>query len=422
MSSIERAPHEHPRLDGVNFVRKVAWLIPVVMIGLLGGIGFARWRSESKENSKGKVQALTLSQLLGQPEEKPVNEPLKLRLNVPSGLAVQPVSLPWLSKGWKIPQGFAPSVSVFLHMMNIEGTNATVVLGDPEEKVDLLGVISNDVKSQKYLGQLVAIPVRTGVRFPTVPADPRLGTLGDESHRDQCLACLAQLGLPLTYPLQLDGLTYSLQDVLQDSLANFDLHQKELEWTGLAYALYLPPLRQWKNRFGDRYSFDDLTNELLSRSLVHSACGGSHRLILLTILHRADKEHQILSEDVRGRLEEFLRGAVKLAVSTQRPDGTWPIDWIHGLIPDGAPQNWSAKDTLGADILIGGHVIEWFFNMPEALQPPRKTLEAALKAVRSRVCTLDERNFFADFCPNSHALRVVNLAAEKRSESSESSE
>lgn len=418
MQSIASTPDVHPRSDGKNFVRKVAWLILVVTIGLLGGIGFARWRSGSKE----KTPALTLSQLLGQPEGKPVNEPLQLRLNVPSGLEVQPVSLPWLSEGWKVPKGFAPSVSMILHMMNIGGIKATAVLGDPEEKVDLLGVVTDDVKSQKYLGQLVAVPVRTGVRFPTVPADPRLGTLGDESHRDQCLACLAQLGLPLAYPLHLDGLTYSLQEVLQDSLANFDIHQKELEWTGLAYTLYLPPLRQWKNRFGDRYSFDDLTTELLSRSLVHSACGGSHRLILLTLLHRADKEHPILSADVRGRLEEFLRGAVKLAVSSQRPDGTWPIDWIHGLIPDGSPPNWSAKDAPGLDILIGGHVIEWFYNMPEGLQPPRKTLEAGLKAVRTRVSTLDERAFFADFCPNSHALRVVNLAAEKRSESSESSE
>src|SRR6185437_11410072 len=159
-----------------------------------------------------------------------------------------------------------------------------------------------------------AIPVRTGVRFPTVPADHRLATAGDESHRDQGLACLAQLGLPLSHPLQVDGLPYALKDVLQDSLANFDMHQKELEWTGMAYALYLPPLRQWRNRFGQSFSFDDLTEELLGRSLLHSPCGGSHRLILLTTLHRLDKQHPILSAKVRIELDQFLKKAVEQAI------------------------------------------------------------------------------------------------------------
>jgi len=331
--------------------------------------------------------------------------------NVPGGLGIKSVSLAWLSDQWKLPDDFAPTAGLFLHMMHLRGPDAELTIGESRKGVNLLRVISSDRESRKYLGQPFAIPVRTGVRFPTVPADHRLATAGDESHRDQGLACLAQLGLPLSHPLQVDGLPYALKDVLQDSLANFDMHQKELEWTGMAYALYLPPLRQWRNRFGQSFSFDDLTKELLGRSLLHSPCGGSHRLIMLTTLHRLDKQHPILSAKVRIELDQFLKKAVEQAISTQRPDGGWPSTWTFGLIPDKNPRNWSLKDSSDTDVMIAGHVVEWFFNLDRELQPSKKTFETALGLIRSRVSSLEEREFLSNFCPYSHAIRVVNLAA-----------
>src|SRR5207302_3298465 len=115
-----------------------------------------------------------------------------------------------------------------------------------------------------------------GWRSPTGGAEGTARDPSMELHRDQTLAAFAELGLPLSFTLQGDGGTGTLRDVLDDSLANFHLGQKELAWTALAYALYLPPVKSWINRYGERFGFDQLVSEMLDRPLDAESCGGTH--------------------------------------------------------------------------------------------------------------------------------------------------
>jgi hypothetical protein len=93
-------------------------------------------------------------------------------------------------------------------------------------------------------------------------------TLYGEQHVDQCLSTFAELGVTLDESVSIDSLHHTVRDLLNDSIANFDLDQPEIEWTAVAYASYLAPVtRVWRNRFGAEFSFDDLTASLMHRTV-----------------------------------------------------------------------------------------------------------------------------------------------------------
>jgi hypothetical protein len=152
--------------------------------------------------------------------------------------------------------------SLCLHLLHLYGLEETFPYSDVESGTKLLDMLTNDRIGQPFFGVAPLIRTRSGIRFQGEP-----GLRASESHRDQCLASFGELGLPLSYPLLVDGQNHTLRDVLCDSVANFHLKQAELNWTALAYILYLPPSRKWVNRYGEQYSFDDVVRNLLHRPL-----------------------------------------------------------------------------------------------------------------------------------------------------------
>lgn len=114
------------------------------------------------------------------------------------------------------------------------------------------------------------VRTRTGIR--SNPLCVALG--GTEKHRDQLLASVAEVGLPLSLPVQIDGETFALRELLRDSIANFHLQQEEIPWTAIAYTLYLPPQRAWVNKLGERTTFDELAEAVIAVPPHKSSCGG----------------------------------------------------------------------------------------------------------------------------------------------------
>lgn len=66
-------------------------------------------------------------------------------------------------------------------------------------------------------------------------------------HRDQMLSSLAELGVPLSASIGAGTKVYKVRDLLCTSMNEFHLKQREIEWTAVAYAHYLPPQSHWKN-------------------------------------------------------------------------------------------------------------------------------------------------------------------------------
>jgi hypothetical protein len=230
-------------------------------------------------------------------------------------------------------------------------------------------------------------------------------------HRDQTLAALAESGIRLDVPLEAEDGTFEVRDLLRTSLDEFHLGQEEISWTASAYIAYLPPQTTWRNRYGERFSFDRLVEEIMQRSLTKESCGGTHLVMALTKAARVDHELMaILDPDVRERLVGYLRGKVSEAVGSQLEDGSWPHCWSPSgsVLPEG---EFTTEPTDKAAVTITGHLLEWFHLLPEDLKPPAGTVKAGTVWMSSKLRSAPRESVTESFCPYTHAVVSLVLAA-----------
>jgi hypothetical protein len=216
-----------------------------------------------------------------------------------------------------------------------------------------------------------------------------------ESHRDMWLAELAQLGLPLSTPLRAGEGTFTLRDVLIDSIANFTLQQEEIHWTAIAYCLYLPPQKAWRDRDGNVFAFDDLAKELLGRPLSRASCGGAHVLEAMTFLVRVDAEVPCLSTSSRQSILDRLRNVVSKAVTAQSHEGFWTAGWD------------TSEPALHSSLLVTGHVAECLQYLPRDLQPGAETYRRAAQWLCAELQRRAGSFGDQEVCPWTHAVCSV---------------
>jgi hypothetical protein len=304
-----------------------------------------------------------------------------------------------------------PKMGDIVHALHVFGGEVRAPAG-PGGQVRAVELMLDSGKGNEVFGVPTLYPTRYGARF--FLHDPvRLGTNqgSSEGHPGQALSILAELGVPLTQPIVLPGGKQgTLQMVLDDLVANFVL-EGEIYWDAAALALYVPPARSWRNKFGKEFTFDALAEELLGRPLSDSACCGTHRLITLTVLLRVDAEERILSPAVADRIRRHLKEVAEALAAHQRPDGTWQAGWPDYL-PGAKPGNWGRPDVESM-VITTGHHLEWLLLLPEGMRPPRqvyaKAAEWLLNAVLRQAA--NEAWLREWYCPASHAVRVVRLLA-----------
>ena len=195
--------------------------------------------------------------------------------------------------------------------------------------------------------------------------------------------------------------------MLADSLANFHLSQQEIAWTLIAYSLYLPPIASWTNRYGEKFSFDDLVTKVLVRSLDAESCGGTHLLYSLTVLARADEQRPVLSDSTRRELEDYLRRAVNVVVATQQDNGSWHSAWNYTLLPGGEPRRWSTRDDDASRLVMTGHITEWLLYLPEELQVEGSVVKRAGIWLKDQLLKASLATKEEQFCPYTHATCVL---------------
>jgi hypothetical protein len=229
-------------------------------------------------------------------------------------------------------------------------------------------------------------------------------------HRDQTLAALAESGVALNAPIDAEDGTFEVRDLLRTSLGEFHLGQKEISWTATAYISYLPPQTTWQNRYGEQFSFNDLVEEIMRRPLTQESCGGIHLVMALTKAARVARELTILDLGLRGRLDGYLRVKVAEAVDAQLDDGSWPLCWspTGSVWPDGESTP-EPNDTTR--VAITGHLLEWFHLLPADLKPPTRTVKAGTLWMCSKLRSSSKDMVTKDFCPYTHAVVSLDLAA-----------
>jgi hypothetical protein len=230
---------------------------------------------------------------------------------------------------------------------------------------DVVGVLTDQKVSESILGEPIFFQTRSGIRY----RDPGIQKIATgENHRDICLATFAELGLPLSTPMTAVEGSFTLRELLRDSVASFDLKQEELGWTAVAYALYLTPQGRWRNRDGESFTFDDLANALMQARLGQASCGGAHLLYAMTVLWRADASEACLSASVREALTQHLRQQTTAAMRALANEGYWTPNWHVRLKPGSATR--LARDNDDMRFTVTGHLLEWLEMVPVELQPP----------------------------------------------------
>src|SRR5690606_25037761 len=123
---------------------------------------------------------------------------------------------------------------------------------------------------------------------------------GASVHHDHWLACLTEAGVTLDQPIYGPSRrNATLNSVLQESLRDFRVDEKEVEWSAMAFGLWLPPVKTWRAADGREMNFDLIARRLARGHQKFGTCSGTHRAYSLMLLIRLDDQYQILSADVR---------------------------------------------------------------------------------------------------------------------------
>jgi hypothetical protein len=301
------------------------------------------------------------------------------------------------------------NLSFCLHFLRANGIDATFESSFLPAGHSILSLLCDDEQGANYyFGRAPIFRTRHGVRFAT--GSPRFQRFEPslEAHRDQCLCTFAELGLPLSFPLTIQGETLGVHSLLHDSIANFHLKQDELAWTAVAYALYLSPSCTWTNRFGETFSFDQLAEELMSRPVASSSCGGTHLVHAVTMILRANDIYPILNDTVRVGTERWISTCTDAAVQSQTSDGYWTLDWCASIPRQrNVGPGWTAPDTPGTQLLVTGHLAEWLLYLPQRFSVPDHVLRRAGGWLLHRLSELSSGDRLRSHCAVTHAIIAV---------------
>jgi hypothetical protein len=226
-------------------------------------------------------------------------------------------------------------------------------------------------------------------------------------HTDDLLATLAETGTPLDTPLKLREGEARVGDLLETSLRRAHLDQLEYEWTAIAYARYVFPQRDWRNKYGERIDVDQLVEELIAHPLELGPCNGLHRLEALAVLYRADEQAHALRPKTRMKILVHMKRASLLLANAQSSEGYWTRQWPQGKAAPAADKQ--AAASLHDKLLVTGHTLEWLSLAPEEVQPPRENIVRAGQWLARTLVEMDQQDLLEAYGPYTHAARALCL-------------
>jgi hypothetical protein len=238
---------------------------------------------------------------------------------------------------------------------------------------------------------------------------------GASYHHDHTLACLTEAGVPLDFPVRTPRYpNRTFKDVLEQAIYDFDLDERETEWSAMAFGLWLAPTREWENSHRRKLSFDLIAKRQLRGHKQYGVCGGTHRLYSLMLLLRIDEltrtqnasAEGILSEHVRSQVLEHLTTVRDILEVTQFEDGHWPYNW-----PDGADavENPDTSYPAYRDVIATGHHLEWLAIAPESLHPPREMICKAADWIIANTTSKTQAELLEDYTFYSHVGNALSL-------------
>jgi len=227
-------------------------------------------------------------------------------------------------------------------------------------------------------------------------------------HHDHLLACLTEARVPLTQPVRAPGKpNLTMRDVLGQAIYDFDLDERETEWSAMAFGLWLAPQNQWVNGQRRTLNFDMIAERQIRGHKKLGVCGGTHRIYSLMVLLRLDDQydHKILSPEMRQKTVDFVKTVRDLLLVTQFEDGHWPYNW-----PDGADVL-TKPDTNPKfrDVIATGHHLEWLAIAPEEFHIPRENVKKAAEWLVNKTKTTAYKDILGNYTFFSHVGNAMAM-------------
>lgn len=205
-------------------------------------------------------------------------------------------------------------------------------------------------------------PTSQGLR-----AEIEAGKFG-QGHDDQWLAILSQWNVPVTRPIRVAGKEYTLHDMLKRTM--YDCYEgKESSWTIIALSKHLRPMDQkWIGTDKQEWTLERLVSmeagpiydeEAGQEVILEGACGGTHRLIGLSIALNNYRAQHPNAELAGGWLaaSKRIEWAVQQAVETQLPTGAFSTAFFF------RPSN---SRNIDEHLAATGHILEFLsFALPK---------------------------------------------------------
>ena len=228
----------------------------------------------------------------------------------------------------------------------------------------------------------------------------RIG-VGVQGHEGQFLAMLAQSRVKTDYPIKVDGLDFTVADLVQLE-KDTCRPASELTFKLISLVHYLKSDEKWKSNDGQDWDIPRLIQEELKQPIVGAACGGTHRM---TGFSYAVRKRQQRKEPFTGqwlRAKKFVDAYHEYTFRLQNPDGSFSTDWFAGRADSGPPSR--RLETTG-------HITEWlaYSLSEEELRDPRM-----IKSVRYLThLLLDGRDEKWAIGPLGHGLHALAIYDER---------
>lgn len=177
------------------------------------------------------------------------------------------------------------------------------------------------------------------------------GSKSGQGHRDQWFAVLSQCDLPPDEPIKIHGQALTMADfvhqVQQDVPRNLE---QEYSWTLIGLTAYLPTSAKWTASDGKTWSIEQLVQIELDQDLHNSACGGTHRLIGLTMALNRHLAQGGALEGVWKEVDTLVQDSIARARELQNPDGSFSVNYLHRP---------GKSADLAQDLGATGHMLEF---------------------------------------------------------------
>ncbi len=225
-------------------------------------------------------------------------------------------------------------------------------------------------------------------------------------HHDHLLACLTEAGVRIdqrVYPPS--GRYVILNDVLQEALRDFRPDERETEWSTMAFALWLPPVKSWQTNKGRTVTFDMMADRLIRGHKEMGVCAGTHRVYSLMLLWRLDQDYDLVSDETAERIFAHLKSVRDVIEESQFPDGHWPPNWADGRSAVENPRPAEPEQN----VIATGHHLEWLAIAPEELHPPRETIRRAARWLIETTTSKTDAEIYDHYTFYSHVGNALAL-------------